>query len=162
MEDVMKTARILVAAVAASLFSGAAFAAEVSKQLDVAASPDASWAAVGAFCAIGDWHPAIETCELSNQGKDKIRTLTLKGGGTIVEKLVKWEPRKRSYTYAIVSSPLPVSEYVSTLSVKAQGQGSRLSWTGKFSPVGDEKKAKDTVAGIYTDGLAGIAKKAGS
>jgi len=88
--------------------------------------------------------------------------LSLKGGGTIVEKLVKWEPKKHSYTYAIVSSPLPVSDYISTISVKAEGQGSRLVWKGKFTPVGDEAKAKDTVAGIYTDGLAGIAKKAGS
>jgi hypothetical protein len=158
----MKVARILVAAAAASLLAGPALAAEVSKQLDVAALPDQAWAAVGEFCGIGDWHPAVDKCELSSQGKDKIRTLTLKGGGTIVEKLVKWEPKKHSYTYAIVSSPLPVSDYVSTISVKAEGQGSRLVWKGKFTPVGDEKKAKDTVAGIYTDGLAGIAKKAGS
>lgn len=158
----MKVARILVAAAAASLLGGSALASEVSKHLDVAATPDQAWAAVGEFCAIGDWHPAVEKCELSNQGKDKIRTISLKGGGTIVEKLVKWEPKKHSYTYAIVSSPLPVSDYISTVSVKPQGQGSRLSWTGKFSPVGDEKKAKEVVAGIYTDGLAGIAKKAGS
>ncbi len=158
----MKVARILVAAMAASVLAGPAWAAEVSKQLDVAVTPDKAWAAVGEFCGIGDWHPAIEKCELSNQGKDKLRTLTLKGGGTIVEKLVKWEPRKHSYTYAIVSSPLPVSDYVSTISVSAHGAGSRLVWKGKFTPVGDEAKAKDVIAGIYTDGLAGIAKKAGS
>ncbi len=158
----MKIVRVLIAAAAASSLAGTAFAAEVSKQLDVSASPDQAWAAVGEFCGIGDWHPAIEKCELSNQGADKIRTLSLKGGGTIVEKLVKWEPKKHSYTYAIVSSPLPVSDYISTISIKPEGQGSRLVWKGKFTPVGDEKKAKDTVAGIYTDGLAGIAKKAGS
>lgn len=158
----MKVARILVAAAAASLFAGPTFAAEISKQLDVAASPDKAWAAVGEFCGIGDWHPAVEKCELSNQGKDKLRTLTLKGGGTIVEKLVKWEPKKHSYTYAIVSSPLPVSDYISTLSISAHGEGSRLVWKGKFTPVGDEAKAKEVVGGIYTDGLAGIGKKAGS
>jgi hypothetical protein len=158
----MKIVRVLIAAAAAWSLAGTAFAAEVSKQLDVAASPDQAWAAVGEFCGIGDWHPAIEKCELSNQGKDTIRTLSLKGGGTIVEKLVKWEPKKHSYTYAIVSSPLPVSDYISTLSVKPEGRGSRLVWKGKFTPVGDEAKAKDVVAGIYTDGLAGIAKKAGS
>lgn len=158
----MRFARFLVAAAAASVMAGSALAAEVSKQLDIAAAPDKAWAAIGEFCGIGDWHPAIEKCELSHQGKDTIRTLTLKGGGTIVEKLVKWEPKKHRYTYAIISSPLPVSDYVSTLSVKAKGAGSRLTWEGKFNPVGDEAKAKDTIAGIYTDGLASIAKKAGS
>jgi hypothetical protein len=158
----MRFARFLVAVAAASLMAGSALAAEVSKQLDVAATPDKAWAAVGEFCGISDWHPAVEKCELSNQGKDTIRTLTLKGGGTIVEKLVRWEPRKHRYTYAIISSPLPVSNYVATISVEAKGTGSQLSWKGKFKPVGDEAKAKDTIAGIYTDGLAGIAKKAGS
>jgi hypothetical protein len=142
------------------LLAGTALAAEVSRQLDVAAPPDEAWAAIGTFCAIGDWHPAIEKCALSNQGKDTLRTLSLKGGGTIVEKLVKWEPKKRSYTYAIVSSPLPVADYISTVSVKAKGQGSRLVWKGRFKPIGDEAKAKETVAGIYTAGLDGIAKKA--
>jgi hypothetical protein len=158
----MRLARFLGAAAAALLLAGPASAAEVSKHLDIAAAPDKAWDAVGAFCGIGDWHPAVEKCELSSQGKDTIRTLTLKGGGTIVEKLVKWEPKKHHYTYAILSSPLPVSDYVATLSVKAKGKGSRLSWEGKFNPVGDEAKAKDTIGGIYTDGLAGIAKKAGS
>lgn len=158
----MKFARILGAAAAASLLAGTAPAAEVSKQLDLAVPPDKVWAAVGEFCGIGDWHPAVATCELSNRDKDTIRTLTLKGGGTIVEKLVRWEPRKHSYTYAIISSPLPVSDYVSTISVKPAGAGSKLVWKGKFKPVGDEAKAKDTIAGIYTDGLAAIAKKAGS
>lgn len=156
----MKVVRTLLAAAAASVVAGPVLAAEVSKQLDVAVAPDKAWAAVGEFCGIGDWHPAVEKCELSSQGKDKLRTLTLKGGGTIVEKLVKWEGRKHSYTYAIVSSPLPVSDYVSTVSVVPHGDGSRLVWKGKFKPVGDEAKAKEVVSGIYTDGLAGIAKKA--
>ncbi len=156
----MRTARFFLAVVAASSLAGPVLATELSKQLDVAVPPDQVWAAIGEFCGIGDWHPAIQTCELSHQGKDTIRTLTLKGGGIIVEKLVKWETGKHSYTYAIVSSPLPVSDYVSTLSIKAQGQGSRLVWKGKFKPVGDEAKAKEVIAGIYTDGLTGIAKKA--
>ncbi len=135
----MKFARIMAVATAAYVLAGPTLAAEVSKQLDVAVAPDKAWAAIGEFCGIGDWHPAIEKCELSSSGKDKIRTLSLKGGGTIVEKLVKWEPKKHSYTYAIVSSPLPVSDYVSTLSVQAKGDGSRLVWKGKFQPVGDER-----------------------
>jgi hypothetical protein len=157
----MKVAQILLAAAAASVVAGSAMAAEVSKQLDVAVAPDKAWAALGEFCGIGDWHPAIATCALSNQGKDKVRTLSLKGGGTIVEKLVKWDRRNHSYTYAILSSPLPVSDYVSTISVSPHGDsGSRLVWRGKFKPVGDEAKAKEVIAGIYTDGLAGIAQKA--
>ena len=157
----MSLGRNLCAGAAALMLAGSAAASDVVRQIDVDASPAKVWAAIGEFCGIGTWHPALEKCELSNQGGTTLRTLTLKGGGTIVEKLVAWKGKKHSYTYAIVSSPLPVSNYVSTLSVVADGKGSKLRWTGKFTPVGDEAKAKETIGGIYDAGLAGIAKQAG-
>ena len=45
-------------------------------------SADAIWTKIGGFCGISQWHPAIEKCELSADGKQ--RTLTLKGGGTLL------------------------------------------------------------------------------
>ena len=63
------------------------------------------WSKIGDFCGISNWHPAVEKCELSADGKT--RTLSLKGGGTIVEALVKMDAAGHSYTYSIVSSPLP-------------------------------------------------------
>jgi len=157
----MSFGRILCAGAAAALLAGSAAAADVSREVDVDVSPAKAWAAIGDFCGIGTWHPAVEKCELSRRGSESLRTLKLKGGGTIVEKLVAWNGKKRSYTYAIVDSPLPVRNYVSTLSVVGHGKGSKLRWTGKFEPVGDEAKAKETIGGIYDAGLAGIAKQAG-
>jgi len=49
-------------------------------------SADALWAKIGDFCGISKWHPAIEKCELSADGKT--RTLSVKGGGSVVESLV--------------------------------------------------------------------------
>ena len=49
------------------------------------ARPTQAWAAIGDFCGIAGWHPAIEKCELGEKGGKPIRTLSLKGGGTIVE-----------------------------------------------------------------------------
>ena len=63
------------------------------------------------------------------------RTLSLKGGGTIVERLLKWDADGKSYTYAIVSSPLPVKNYVSTIKVVPDGNGSDVIWTGKYKAV---------------------------
>jgi hypothetical protein len=91
-------------------------------------SVDAVWQKVGDFCGIGQWHPAVAKCELSADKKQ--RTLTLKGGGTIVEHLVRWSDKMHSYTYKIVSSPLPVENYESTIRVAKSGSGS-------VSPGGD-------------------------
>jgi|SRR5215831_10805077 len=94
-------------------------------------------------------------CELSADGKT--RTLSLKRGGTIVEALVKMDAAGRSYTYSIVSAPLPVANYTSTISVVADGAGSTVTWAGKYDAKGasdaDSKKAID---GVYDSGLKAL------
>ena len=74
------------------------------------------WALVGSFCAIKDWHPAVADCETSKEGDVTSRTLTLKDGSKIKERLTDAE--ETSYSYAIVESPLPVKNYKATLSVE--------------------------------------------
>jgi Polyketide cyclase / dehydrase and lipid transport. len=45
------------------------------------------WAIAGDFCAIKDWHPLVADCKETEEGGTTFRTLTLKNGGTIKEKL---------------------------------------------------------------------------
>jgi hypothetical protein len=150
--------RTAVAAGAALLMSGlAAHAIDTSAKASSKLSADAMWAKIGDFCGIGKWHPALEKCELSADGKT--RTLSLKGGGTIVEALVKWDAAGKSYTYTIVSSPLPVANYSSTITVSADGAGSLLSWTGKYDAKGvPDAQAQEIIKGIYDSGLAALTK----
>jgi len=121
-------------------------------------SVDAVWRKVGDFCGIGSWHPAVEKCELSADKKQ--RTLTLKGGGTIVEKLVRWNDAGHSYTYRIVSGPLPVEHYVSTIHVATakSGGGSVITWRGHYMAKGaSDTAAKKAIDGVYESGAAALA-----
>jgi hypothetical protein len=119
-------------------------------------SVDAVWAKVGDFCGIGQWHPAVAKCELSADKKE--RTLTLKGGGTIVEHLVRWSDKMHSYTYRIVSSPLPVEKYESTIHVSKSGSGSKITWSGHYSAKGaSDADAKKTIDGVYQGGVDSLA-----
>ena len=121
-------------------------------------SVDAVWRKIGDFCGIANWHPAVAKCELSADKKD--RTLTLKGGGTIVEHLVSWSDKTHSYTYKIVSSPLPVDNYVSTIHVAAakSGSGSVIYWRGQYIAKGaSDADAKKAIDGIYGAGLTSLA-----
>jgi hypothetical protein len=132
-----------------------AHALESSAKASSKLSTDALWAKVGDFCGIGKWHPAIEKCELSADGKT--RTLSLKGGGTIVESLVKMDPAGRSYTYSIVSGPLPVANYTSTISVAADGAGSVVTWAGKYDAKGaPDADAQKAIQGVYDSGLKAL------
>ena len=121
-------------------------------------SVDAVWTKIGDFCGIANWHPAVAKCELSADKKD--RTLTLKGGGTIVEHLVRWSDKMHSYTYKIVSSPLPVEDYESTIHVSGakSGSGSVISWHGHYKAKGAaDADAKKAIDGIYESGLTALA-----
>jgi hypothetical protein len=140
--------------------AGAAQAAEIksSDSKTTSQSVDAVWQKIGDFCGISNWHPAIAKCELSADKKD--RTLTLKGGGTIVEHLVSWSDKTHSYTYKIVSGPLPVDKYTSTLRVTAakSGSGSVISWRGHYVAKGaSDAEAKKAIDGVYESGLTALA-----
>jgi hypothetical protein len=158
------SATAFIAAAVASLAAMAAtpaLALSVTRSAEVAAPPAKVWAVIGEFCGIADWHPAIEKCELSKKGDKEIRTLSLKGGGTLVEELVSRGNDRYNYTYAIVEGPLPVENYKSTISVRPSGAGSKVIWAGEFKAKGaDDAKAQATIAGVYEAGLKGIADKA--
>jgi hypothetical protein len=134
-----------------------AFAAESKVVGTSAAAPDKVWTKIGDFCGIANWHPVIEKCTLSSDGS--IRTLSLKGGGAVREKLEKRDDAARSYTYSIIDGPLPVANYTSTISVAADGAGSKITWVGNFDPKGaSEADAVKTMNGVYQAGIDALVK----
>src|SRR3984885_5814646 len=105
-----------------------------SKTIDIDASAGKVWHAVKDFNGLNSWHPAVATDEIvegKNNTVGAVRLLTLKGGGTIKEKLLAFNPAGRSFKYAIVEGVLPVSDYTATLTVKSAGKNQTLvTWTG--------------------------------
>jgi hypothetical protein len=115
------------------------------------------WAKIGNFCGIGNWHPAVAKCDLSADGKE--RTLSLKGGGTIIEHLVRRNDKAHSYTYKIKQSPLPIEGYESTIKVTPHGTGSVVTWSGHYKAKGaTPAKAKEAIDGIYKAGVDSLVK----
>lgn len=138
-----------------------AYAIDLTRSADIAAPPAKVWQTIGDFCGIGNWHPAVEKCALSDQDGKKVRTLSLKGGGTIKEEQLSRDDKVMSYTYTILESPLPVSDYKSTLSVAPEGSGSKVTWSGTFNAKGaPDSVAKDAIQGIYDSGLKALSEKA--
>jgi mxaD protein len=146
-----------------------------SKTITIDAPASKVWHTVKDFDGLNKWHPAIATDEIvegKNNTVGAVRLLTLKGGGTIKEKLLAFTPSDRSFKYAIVEGVAPVSDYTSTLTVKSAGKNqSSVTWTGHFKRknVGDnpaenenDKTAADTVGGIYQSGLDNLKKIAES
>lgn len=156
----MKLSQIITSAVLACVVASPAFALDVKKSITVAASPAATWKAIGDFCGIADWHPAVAKCTFAMKDKATLRVLDLNGGGAIIEKQLSRSDSARKYTYAIVESPLPVDDYKSTIAVKASGKGSVIVWSGTFVAKGaPDAKAIEVIGGIYQGGLDSLQKK---
>jgi hypothetical protein len=121
---------------------------------------DVVWKLIGGFGSLPDWLPSIPKSELSEGGR--IRSLANPNGEAIVERLIAYDDTDRSYSYAILKAPFPVINYQSTLRVREThaGKSSQVEWSGRFTPNGStEAEATELFTGIYTAGLAALAKQ---
>jgi hypothetical protein len=157
--------KLAIAAALVALGGLSAHAAErvkVSETVKLAAPPAKVWEKIGHF---GDmsWHPAVKSTEASDGDKaDSQRRLDL-GGPILWEALVLSRPN--SYAYRILDNGsnqkvLPVMGYVSTLTVKPDGQGSEVVWSSSFKPAAgtEAEAARKAIAGVYRGGLDALAK----
>jgi mxaD protein len=141
------------------------------KTITIDASASKVWSAAKDFNGLNTWHPAVATDEIvegKNNAVGAVRLLTLKGGGTIKEKLLVFNSAGRTFKYAILEGVLPVSDYTSTFAVKSIGKNkSSVSWSGHFkrknlgdNPADNEndKTAVDTIGGVYQGGLDNLKK----
>jgi mxaD protein len=156
--------------------SGIAFAAgapvlKVSKSIAINASDAKVWEQTKNFSGLNTWHPAVESDKIV-EGSDNrvgaVRLLSLKGGGTIKEKLLGYNDARRTFKYSILEGVLPVSHYTSTFSVVPTGKNSsKVTWSGEFqrkdtgpkpADNANDKTATDTIAGVYQSGLDNLKK----
>ena len=165
MKNYIKARRITAVARAAALCAvGLGFgvipvsAANLTRSIEVNGAPSAVWSVIGSFCAIKDWLPPVGMC-IEDGKSPPTRTLVTKDGkASFVETQIGRNEKEYSYSYAFLSSPLPVTNYKSTIKVTAKGDGvSVVTWTGTFTPdSGKEKDAIEALSGVYEAGLAGI------
>ena len=142
------------------LAAGSGFAAgglSVTREATLDAAPATAWKLIGNFNGLDAWHPAVagSTGKGSGTAAGSTRALALVGGGTVDEKLTAYSAAKRSLTYTIMKSPLPVKNYVSTMTVSPTAGGkSLIKWSATFDANGaDDAKAKEVIGGIYNAGL---------
>lgn len=140
-----------------SLFTVVSNAADgaltVSKMAVLDVPPSTAWALLGDFNGLNRWHPVVTNSELTNSGQRRI--LTLGDGAQIKETQINHNDSAMEYTYKITESPLPVSDYVSTIKVERNAKGtSNVTWSSSFNAAGvDDAKAIEIISGVYDAGL---------
>ncbi|KIT16230.1 SRPBCC family protein [Jannaschia aquimarina] len=113
------------------------------------------WERVRDFDGLPRWHPAIRDSRIENaEPSDKIgcvRDFHLQNGDRIRERLLGLSDYDYFCTYAILESPMPLTDYVATLRLTPVTDGDRCfaEWTAEFEC--DEADAVGLVTGIGQD-----------
>ena len=155
------------------VFAGPPKQLKVVETTTIKTPADQVWASVKDFDSLNKWHPAVVKDEIvkgTNNHPGAVRALSIKDGPVIKEQLIAFSDRMHSFTYKITDSPFPIKNYVSTLTVKANKDGTTLvRWSGTFkrkNPADNPPEAENDAAGIklitgiYQGGLANLKKMA--
>lgn len=138
---------------------------EVYVSAIIDASLEKVWAIVRDFNALPRWHPLVATSRIEgDRSADSlgcIRNFQLaETGETVREQLLALSDVEHFSTYSILESPLPVRNYVATLTLRRITTTGQTfgEWQSRFdTPPGEEESACDLVKGVYEDGFASIA-----
>jgi mxaD protein len=171
----MKTS-LLALTLAGALAVGTAWAdpprtLRVVESVEVKAPLERVWETVKDFDGLNKWHPGFASDELVSGANGKVgavRKLTIKDGPVVSERLLAFDEVHHSYRYRIVESPLPISHYSATISVRpGRGGMTRVTWSGSFK----RKNASDNppqaesdagaiklIKGVYRGGLDNLKK----
>jgi len=119
---------------------------------DVAAPPDAVWRVAGDPGAVGEWFGAVSECRMDGD----TRTVTMRNGATLVERIVDRDDDARTYSYEVVSGIPGLLRHRATIRVEPTGGGSRVHWrqTGESEVEGYDMESR--LRGVMTSGLNGL------
>lgn len=137
--------------------------AEVVREVRLKASAVDVWNLIGGFDRLPHWHPAVLSCDLSDEDGATVRHLVIVGRIRLTERLVSHDDATRTCRYTLVDGPLPVEGYVSMLTVADNGDGSAtVRWSARFEPSGAPADvATEAIEGIYDSGLNSLADRFG-
>ena len=134
--------------------------ASAKATIDIDVPPDDVWQLIGGFGSLPEWLPYISHSELTDGGR--VRHINNPHGQSIIERLEKYSRLGRTYSYSILQSPFPVTDYLATIIVtpRVAGEGSRVEWSGTFNPNGvSDDEAHSVFQGIFSDGLKALASR---
>ncbi len=132
----------------------------------VAAPASRVWSIVAPFDGLAGWHPAFTSSVITNGVPANLvgaeRLLGLRDGGEIRERLIGFSEFERTCVYTILSSPLPISEYIATLRVTPVTIGDRafVEWWSRFEVAPADREAMvGLIRGVYEAGIDAVAGK---
>lgn len=122
-----------------------------------------AWERLGDFGGWHAWNPRITSTELtggSGRGPvGAVRHLVLSDGGTVAERLERYDDADRSLGYSFVGDvPFPVRDYLGQARLRpVTAGGTFVEWWGTFdADAADEPVLRTAFSGLYTAFIAAL------
>jgi hypothetical protein len=133
------------------------------------ASADRVWSIVRDFNGLPRWMPVVADSRIEGgQPPDKvgcIRNFNMKNGGNIREQLLSLSDYEYTCSYAILESPMGVSNYTATLKLMPITDGDRTfaEWTAEFDcdPAREQELVDQIGTGVFQAGFDSLKRQAG-
>src|SRR5262249_45277673 len=124
------------------------------------------WNLVSNFNNVGRWHPDVTSSVLDvGSGKEtgSERTVRLRNGMTIRERLIAIASHDHFYTYSVIESPLPMRNHESKIRlVSVSNFQTRVIWTARFEVLERDAKTfgESVKNGVLETGIEGLRQAA--
>lgn len=127
------------------------------------------WKLVRDFNGLPNWTPFVAESRIEQNAKADqigcIRNFVLKDGGRIRERLLALSDYDLSCTYAILESPMGVTDYVATLSLTpvTDGNVTFAEWQAEFecAPERVDALVRQIGTGVFQTGLNALKQRFG-
>ena len=127
------------------------------------------WRDLRDFNGLANWHPLVAVSRIEkSHPADKVgcvRSLQLKDGGRVREKLLSLSDFEYTYLYAVLESPLELEDFVARLRLFPVTEGNRcfVEWWAELDcPPGRAPEVAETVGdGMLQSGLDALKKRYG-
>lgn len=115
------------------------------------------WELLRDFSSIDRYAGGISSCVMEGHEVGAVRTLTV-SNGVICEQLLKIDERVKTVTFAVISSPLPMSSCISTIRVRPlTPESCEVNWSSVFEPKRvSAKSAGRILSSVYKSGIEGM------
>ena len=128
------------------------------------------WERVRDFNALPRWHPRIRDSRIENgEPSDRVgcvRDFNLQNGDRIREKLLGLSDYDYFCTYAILESPMPLTDYIATLRLTPVTDGDRTfaEWTAEFEcdPADEEGLVDGVGNNVFLAGFNALKRQMGA
>ena len=131
-------------------------------RLPVRAQP--LWAEIGAFGSVGEWHPLVTRVDSEGDSAGSRRTTQDRDGVTQVDRLKDYDGRQFIYRYEMISTTLPVRDYVGEFRVDDNAdETSTVTWSANFALAGlseeDGERTAERIRAFIREGTEGLRRR---